>query len=378
MHIRYYFIALLGIFACITSAEAAETDKPMVTFGGFGSLGVSHSSMSSGDYVVDSGIPKGPGLSENWSATNDTRIAGHMAAQYTPKVSVVLQVDSEYHIGNTYEPEVEFVNVKYAFTPDAYFRVGRILLPTFLESENRDVGYTYAWIHPPIEVYRQESIAHCDGADVNYRSQIGEAENSIKAIYGRSLSEMGDSQTTISLLSKHLWGIFDTIEYGPTTVHVGYQQRDTDSGYILTGQSDLLVKDSDLSVGVKYDPGDWFAMSEWIQRESTYKTSAMYVSGGYRVKKFTPYLTYAQNSQGSFLPGLPPPSPDGILLANRAQSTVSLGVRWDFMRDTDVKFQYDQVKLSDNSNGFLANVPAGVTLYGETFHVISAVVDFVF
>jgi len=200
MHIRYYFIALLGIFACITSAEAAETDKPMVTFGGFGSLGVSHSSMSSGDYVVDSGIPKGPGLSENWSATNDTRIAGHMAAQYTPKVSVVLQVDSEYHIGNTYEPEVEFVNVKYAFTPDAYFRVGRILLPTFLESENRDVGYTYAWIHPPIEVYRQESIAHCDGADVNYRSQIGEAENSIKAISGRSLSEMGDSQTTISFV----------------------------------------------------------------------------------------------------------------------------------------------------------------------------------
>ncbi len=46
-------------------------------------------------------------------------------------------------------------------------------------------------------------------------------------------------------------------------------------------------------------------MSEWIQRKSTYKTSAMYVSAGYRVKQFTPYLTYAQNSQGSFLPDFP-------------------------------------------------------------------------
>jgi len=36
------------------------------------------------------------------------------------------------------------------------------------------------------------------------------------------------------------------------------------------------------------------------------------------------------------------------------------------------------VKLSDNSNGFLANVPANVSLYGAKFHVISAVVDFVF
>jgi hypothetical protein len=48
------------------------------------------------------------------------------------------------------------------------------------------------------------------------------------------------------------------------------------------------------------------------------------------------------------------------------------------MRNTDLKLQYDQVKLSDNSNGFLANVPAGVTLYGAKFHVISAVVDFIF
>ena len=373
-----YLIAIFGIFACITNAEAVETDQPKVTFGVFGSLGVSHSTMGSGDYVLDSGIPKGPGLSDNWSTANDTRIAGHMAAQYSPKISVVLQVDSEYHVGNTYEPEVEFANVKYAFTPDVYCRAGRIALPTFLESENRDIGYTYVWIHPPVEVYRQEPITHSDGVDVNYRLQLGETGHSIKALYGRSTGEMGDAQTTVSLTSEHMLGIFDTIEYGPTIVHLGYQERDTNSGYILTGQPEYLVKDSDLSVGIKYDPGNWFAMSEWIQRKSTYKTDAMYVSAGYRVNKFTPYLTYSQNSQGSFLPGSPPPTPDAIMLANRAQSTVSLGLRWDFMKDTDLKLQLDQVKLSDNSNGFLANVPANITLYGEQFHVISAVIDFVF
>ncbi len=132
--------------------------------------GVSHSTMSSGDYVLDGSIPKGPGRSDFLSTANDSRIAAHMAAQMSQKVSVVIQVDSEYHTGNSYAPEVEFVNVKYALTPDASVRVGRIALPTFLESENRDVGYTYAWIHPPVEVYRQEPVTHGDGVRFQLQS----------------------------------------------------------------------------------------------------------------------------------------------------------------------------------------------------------------
>jgi hypothetical protein len=347
----------------------------MFTFGGFGSLGVSHSTMYYGDYVLDSTIPKGPGLSEDWSTGNDSRIAAHLAAQFTPKVSAMLQVISEYHAPNTYQPEIEWANVKYAFTPDAYIRVGRIALPTFLDSDNRDVGYTYVWVHPPLELYRQLSIMHSDGIDVMYRFDIGESVNSIKALlYGENTLERVTSTST----SKDMWGIFDTIEYGPTTTHVGYQERLSSSQDNQTGVTGPWIRNSDLSVGVQYDPGDWFSMSEWIQRKSTTKISAMYISAGYRVKKFTPYLTYSQNSPGSFLPDFPPPSSNSIRIAERAQSAVSAGVRWDFMKNTDLKFQYDQVKLSDNSNGFLANVPANVILYGQTFHVITAVVDFIF
>jgi Gram-negative porin len=382
MAIRYYLIALLGFFASTAKAETIEAnpplDKPMFTFGGFGSIGVSHSSMKSGDYVLDSSVPQGPGLSQNWSTTNDSRIAGHLAAQFTPRISAVLQVDSEYHSGNTYSPEVEYANVKFELTRDASIRAGRMSLPTFLESENRDIGYTYVWIHPPIEVYRQEPTTHCDCVDVDYRLQIGEVGNSLKAIYGSSTIETNDFHVSSDeLSSKNLWGIFDTVENGPTTIHAGYQQRQTDSEYLLTGDNGD-IRESDLSFGVQYDPGDWFAMSEWIQHKSTYKNSAMYVSAGYRVKKFTPYATYAQSNSGSFLTGFPPPTPEAIALANRAQSTVSLGVRWDFMRNTDFKFQYDQATLSDSSNGYLANVPPGVTLYGSKFHVISAVIDFIF
>jgi hypothetical protein len=375
---RNYSIAALGIFACVANAGAAVTDQPQVTFGGFGSFGVSHSTMSSGDYVLDGSIPRGPGLSDFLSTANDSRIAAHMAAQMSQKVSVVIQVDSEYHTGNSYAPEVEFVNVKYALSPDASIRAGRVALPTFLESENRDIGYTYAWIHPPVEVYRQEPVTHSDGFALSYSMHAGSGVHSLKALFGRATIETSDAPTGNSMTSKNLWGIFDTSEFGPAIFHAGYLQRDTDSGDFLNGQTGAWVKDRDLSLGVQYDPGDWFAKSEWIQRKSTYKTSAIYVSAGYRVKQFTPYLTWAQNSQGSFLADYPAPSAKAVLLAARAQRTASIGMRWDFMRDTDLKFQLDQVKLSDNSNGFLANVPANVTLYGSKFYVISAVVDFIF
>ncbi|OIR01648.1 hypothetical protein GALL_163590 [mine drainage metagenome] len=356
------------------SAPNPLTDQPMFKLGGFGTLGLSHSSESLGDYIVDSTSPKGAGISSDWSATNASRFAAHVNANFTPKVTALLQVDSEYHADGTYRPEVEWLSVKYAFTPNFYMRAGRIALPTFMDSESWDVGYSYTWITPPVDLYHQLSIPSSDGIDAMYRAEIGDAVNTVKAIYGKNTLDRPSSVTT----SREMWGIFDTLEYGETTYHAGYQQRMSSTEYLLTGVTGAWIQNSDITVGANYDPGNWFVMSEWIQRRSNYVSSAMYVSAGYRINKFTPYLTHSQNSSGSFLQSSPPPTATDLQLANRAQSTDSLGVRWDFMRNFDFKMQYDRVTLSDNSNGYLINVPANVTLYGTTFHVISAVVDFVF
>jgi predicted porin len=285
-----------------------------------------------------------------------------------------LQVDSEYRADATYRPEVEWFNVKYAFTPDAYVRVGRIALPTFMDSDNRDVGYSYVWVHPPVDLYHQLSIPSSDGIDAMYRSEIGEAGNIVRAIFGTNKTER---PTSISN-SKEMWGLFDTLEYGAATFHVSYQQRRSSTENLQTGTTGAWTLNRDVSVGAGYDPGNWFVISEWIQRRSTTRINAMYVSGGYRINKFTPYLIYSQNSPGTFVPGVPPQSAAAVERANRAQSTTGVGLRWDFMRNYDFKIQYDEVKLSDSSNGYLINVPTGVTLYGSKFHVISAVVDLVF
>lgn len=374
-------LALLSAGISIANADQTAsatnnvvTEQPMFKLGGFGTLGLSHSSQGLGDYVVDTATPKGAGLSNDWSATNNSRFAAHLNANFTPKVSALLQIDTEYHADGTYRPEVEWLSVKYSFTPNFYMRVGRIALPTFMDSENWDVGYSYTWVTPPVDLYHQLSIPSSDGVDAMYRAEIGDAVNTFKTIYGRNTLDRPNSVTT----SREMWGIFDTLEYGQATYHAGYQQRMSSTEYVLTGMTGPWIQNSDVSLGANYDPGDWFVMSEWMQRRSTFMSSAMYVSAGYRIKKFTPYLTHSQNSSGSFIRPSPPPSAYDLQLASRAQSTDSFGVRWDFMRNFDFKMQYDRVTLSDNSNGYLINVPANVILYGTTFHVISAVVDFVF
>ncbi|MBU1425958.1 MAG: hypothetical protein KJ681_10110 [Gammaproteobacteria bacterium] len=355
-------------------STAALAELPMFHFGGFGSLGVSHSNLNQGDYVLDSSMPKGVGRSSDWWAGNNSRAAAHVTADFTPEITAILQIDTEYRTDGSYAPEVEWLNVKYALTPNAYIRIGRIALPTFMDSEYHDVGYSYVWVNPPVDLYHQLSIPGSDGIDVTYRSVIGEAGNTFKANYGTNKLERPNSETT----SKDMWGLFDTFEYGPATFHISYQHRKTSTLSYLTGTSGEWTQNSDLSVGASYDPGEWFVISEWMQRRSTTKIGAMYVSGGYRIDKFTPYLLYSQNSPGSFYAYSTPPTASARVRANRSQSTISLGVRWDFMRNYDFKLQYDQVKLSDDSNGYLVNVPAGVNLYGNKFHVISAVVDFVF
>ncbi len=354
--------------------SAAGAEPSMIKLGGFGTLGASHSSQSLGDYVLDGTAPKGPGRSGDWFFGNDTRLGVQATADFTREFSAVLQVISEYQSDNTYQPEIEWANVKYAFTPDVYVQLGRIALPTFLNSDSRKVGYSYPWVHPPVDLYRQLAITNSDGVDFMYRFEVSDAVNSVKVLYGKNKIERPTFITT----SEDMWGIFDTLEYGFSTFRIAYQKRISNSLNLLTGLTGAWVPNSDLSVGVNYDNGNWFAVSEWMQRESTTKQDAMYVSGGYRIDLFTPYLIYSQNSPGSFLPGFPPPTAAAKLTANRAQSTVSAGLKWDFMKNTDFKLQYDQVRPSNNSNGYLVNLPANTILYGSRFHVISAVIDFVF
>ena len=90
---------------------------------------------------------------------------------------------------------------------------------------------------------------------------------------------------------------------------------------------------------------------------------------------------------GLTLAGLPPPLAaagaqlNAILNAQLGaiprQGTVSLGARWDFMRNFALKLQYDRVSLDSSSYGTFGNVQPEFHAGGRV-QLFSAAVDFVF
>jgi hypothetical protein len=326
-----------------------------------------------GDYALDTFKAKGAGRSNNPDLSNYSKFGVQVNALFKPDLIGQIQVITDYNYDNTFQPEVEWYNLQYVVNSELALRVGRVELPTFIDSGNHDVGYSYVWAHLPIETYHLLSIQTSDGMDATLTSKIGDAKNSLKFLYGQNITDRPTSITN----SKNMFGIFDRFEYNQITLYFGYQMRISSVESKATGLSNGWNPSSDLTLGVNYDPGDWFITSEWIRSQTRYKSNAYYASVGYRFNKIIPYLSHSQSTAGSFSVDAVP-SASSVLRSNRSQKTDSLGVRWDFMKNYAFKFQCDRVTLSNNSNGFLINVPSNVTLYGDTFYAFSAVVDFIF
>lgn len=170
------------------------------------------------------------------------------------------------------------------------------------------------------------------------------------------------------------------------------QARDLSQKYSLKS-----IKMSALSLGLNYDPGNWFVMSEFVAFQSEgflTNSKSWYSTVGYRWGAFTPFFSYAStkadipNEAGitsvtgdlmldgtaTALSGAVNTSLNSI---NGSQATTSVGIRWDAMPNVAVKAQYDRIKLGSGSSGRLTNPQPGLEKGGKV-DLFSVSVDFVF
>jgi Gram-negative porin len=402
-------VALLW-YPAAAPAAAEDPGASMFSVSAFGTLGVVHSSEDNADFTASSEQPNGAGYSHSWSPDVDSRLGAQATAHFTPQLSAMLQVISEQLYDKTFKPHVEWANITYQPTPEFSVRLGRIVLPTFLISDSRKVGYANPWVRPPVELYALSPVFDSDGADVNYQMQVGKLVNTLVGTYGNThFGTPGGGE----LDAKRLWVIADTVEYGPLTLHIAYQQSSYTfhfldplfdafrqfgpQGAALADKYDLDNKSAQLiTAGAMYDPGKWFVTGEWAKRNmhsAIVESTAWYLSGGYRLAKFTPYMTYAKvkadgntSDPGLNVSALPPflAGPANGLNAGlnttlgmtAVQNTISVGSRWDFMKNTDLKLQYDHIDLGSGSAGTLVNVQPGFQP-GGTVNLFSIAIDFV-
>jgi hypothetical protein len=358
-------IALLWLPGA-ASASAEDPATPMFSFNGFGTLGVVHSSNNQADFVGNVIQGAGPGFSESWSGTPDSKLGLQLTVNLTSRLSAVVQAVSQYQYDRTFKPDLEWANLKFQFTPDFDLRAGRIALPTYLYSDSLNIGYTLPFVRIPIEIYSQLPSTHSDGVDSSYRFHVGDATNTVQAYVGRFDSKLPEhGRFTVS----DLHGVADTLEYGAVTVHFSYQTLTysiDDNGLVVNRNPQSIA-----SVGAIYDAGKWFAAGEWIRApdDQLGLYYCWYTIGGYRIDKFTPYAGYAraypsEHGPTAFLPFID-------------QGTFTVGVRWDFMKNTDLKLQFDHTALHGGLNAYFDNQQPGFNDHGSV-NLISLAVDFVF
>ncbi|HUW76662.1 MAG TPA: hypothetical protein VMV70_08255 [Gallionella sp.] len=405
-------IALLALALYSTGARAdAPEDKPIFSFSGFGTLGVVHSSENQADFTSSILKPNGAGYSHALSPDVDSLIGGQVTANFTPKLSAVLQVIAEQNYNNSYRPHVQWANIQYQLTPEFSVRAGRTVLPTFLLSDTRKVAYTYPWVRPPLEVYRLAPITASDGIDASYQIHVGDITNNLQVHVGKSDNQLPNNAGDIK--ARQSWSLAYTGEYHATTLHIGYESTHLTldgvrpifdafrqfgpEGIALANKYDVDNKAlSVITMGARYDPGKWFVMGEvghLVTHSFFGKATGWYLSGGYRLGEFTPYLTYGEAKADNLSdPGLNlstlPPSLAGpaaglnaalnsLLSTKVVQNTLSIGGRWDFMTNVALKLQYDHTDIGTGSSGMLSNIQPGFQTGGKV-NMFSATIDFVF
>lgn len=395
----------------------AEVDSSMFSVKGFGTIGAVHSSEDEADYVATPYQPNGAGSTRSWDMSVDSKLGVQLNANFSDKLSAVVQAVSQHQYDNSWRPVIEWANFKYQITPEVSVRLGRIVLPAFLISDSRMVGYSNPWVRPPEEVYFNTLTTNNDGIDVTWRKQFGDITNTVQAFAGRSTAKFENSE----MKGKPDWGINDTIEIDSWTLRAGLSSYKIDfesdeldmlyggiaqvaeatavalpeasaAAYRLLDEyslDDMKVKI--YTLGASYDPGNWFAMGEYahVSGESIIADAdSFYVTAGYRWNAFTPYVTFAQvDTDRIEEEGIPIAVPeidrlnagiDAILSATASnQRSVGVGVRWDFMSNADLKVQYERKSLSDDSLGRLIAATQDFEANGD-FNVISVAVDFVF
>ncbi|HEY6925040.1 MAG TPA: hypothetical protein VI653_16315 [Steroidobacteraceae bacterium] len=346
-----------------TAAMAFDLDPSIFSFNGFGSVSEVHTNLHKADYTAGLLQPNGAGYSRRWSNDVDAILGLQMTAKPTEQLTAVVQLVSQQRYDNKYGPGFEWANLQYAFTPDVKVRVGRFAMPTFLFSDTRLVHYAMMAVRPSVEVYRVLPVTNADGVDASYHFKIGDVSNTVEAIYAQNFTQFATSL----LKNRGVTGIFDNLEWKNLLVHTAYQIRQIHSGPTTSVSYKLA------DIGINYDNGKWFLMTEgartWARPVFSAPSRTYVANTGYRIGPVAPYVQFSK---------LEPVTKFSVAGTRTvAQHAGSLGVRWDFMSNFALKAQWDHLKTDNSSTGTLVNVQPGF-IRNRTAEVVSFALDCVF
>ncbi|MBF0420748.1 MAG: hypothetical protein HQL78_11365 [Magnetococcales bacterium] len=334
----------------------------------------------------------------------DTRLGLQVVFQVTPTVSVVSQGVLRDQVSSKLTHYIDWTFLAFNPVPEVDARIGRVGYDVFLMSEQRNLGYSYPWVRPPVEFYGWVPLYSVDGGDLAYNLTNQGSRWRFK-IQGGSSPGLGvpiDRDDIFYVTSDKIFSATVTREQGPWQLKVGYSYVNVSSEAdplefrlglftaldgvaamdIPTISADarnlrrqMTWKDSRMNIytiGMVYDQKDWMVQAELGKVVSSIDMSMngtmAYAVVARRLGDWTPFVLVSGIRPGVGVHSASIPwgegLPEGVqgplnalqAGANQAlnstrmnQETFGLGLRWDANSRVALKWQWDATHVRANS-----------------------------
>lgn len=124
-----------------------------------------------------------------------------------------------------FSTELAWAYISYQAGRDTQFRMGRFRAPFFLYSDHQEVGYSYPWISPPLEVYALQ-FDSVEGFDLIHQIPLGPANLQIQAYAGSLDDRFALSKTDFEFKTRlrDQLGVVGTFNYDWLTLRTSFHQ----------------------------------------------------------------------------------------------------------------------------------------------------------
>lgn len=325
---RIHSLACLLFSAASLSAHAID-----YSLSGYGTIGYAQTDQ---DNTYQRFIDKNGGFKR------DTVLGAQLSARFSPEWSATVQAklapaaDSDKDVKAT----LSWAFLSYRPTDDWLFRVGKLRIPFYLNSENADVGTTYTPARLPIEVYSTAATVDFVGASFAKTWQHNESELIFDGYWGKAndaawrfyardpngppvrLTPDGQSGEFFAQLKTESGGMRLSLNQGENTFLVGIHRAETTPrgsaalgpstyvpvpapfslpGNLYVPAADALqITTTTAHLGASIDLGNGFrTLGEYVRRKNSGSALAPDSKGFYLTLQkglgsWTPYLTYAR------------------------------------------------------------------------------------
>ncbi|GGQ19618.1 hypothetical protein [Shewanella litoralis] len=314
--------------------------------------------------------------------SEDSKVGLQATFDISDRTQAVLQLmmRGEYD----WEVEAEWAYLAHRFENGVKLRGGKLRVPLYMYSDYLDVGYAQPFARPPEEVYGAVPFSSYTGAGASYDVDFDDSTLTMQMFGGESKVKSTGTEVS-NLIGANVSWTDETwtlrAVYGQAQLDGSVKSEvDVELAPGVITQADYTVlelndeKGTFTGVGASYDNGEVIAITEWtrIEVDAAYPDSdSGYLTLGYRIKEFTPYVTVAYMKTQDNDERLPisVAAATQMLAFNAERMAYSLGLRWDAIDNVAVKFDVTYADdFGDTSGGFLNNVDSntGQIIYDDT------------